>query len=95
MPEGEAPEWVRKEWIGLRLPLYCYVSRTNYAQGVVTGNKVPCGSGYSVIAIDALNILSPKSPGAVEWWKETSIYKEQGITGYVLIFNEGACQIIN
>ena len=95
MPEGEAPEWVRKEWIGLKLPLFYGASPNTCCRGVVTWDKVPCGSGYNVLVIDALKILSLESPEAVKWWKEESIYKEVGIEGGLFIFNEKACEIIN
>lgn len=71
VPSGQAPEWVRKEWVGLVLPLVENASKVERVIGVL-GGKVDDGDeyidGYSVETAAAVIILKEKSPEAAQWW---------------------------
>lgn len=65
IPPGQAPEWVRKEWIGLELP--AAKPRSLFQIGVKFGPPSNLG-GYQVDAKTAIDVLREKSPKAAEWW---------------------------
>jgi len=54
VPPGQAPEWVRKEWIGVVITL----------QAGLIGNKY---GSYRVDAHEAIRRLKEKSPEAATW----------------------------
>lgn len=83
-PPGEAPDWVRKAWVGLTLPLARGQDglKTTRTHGVLTGPKTMLGqlfaflmgnfevrSGYVVEAQAAFDILVTANPDAAEWWR--------------------------
>jgi hypothetical protein len=93
VPPGEAPESVRKRWVGLVLPLAHGESgpRSLRSWGVSSGPKTLLGSlwrlltgrytwtyGYVVNARQALEILAQKAPEAAKWWEENTPYWQQG-----------------
>lgn len=93
IPPGEAPESVRKGWVGLVLPLACGETgpRRLLTSGVLTGPKSSFGllwhlitgrlsyvKGYIVDAPQALNILSDHVPEAAEWWERNTTYWQGG-----------------
>ncbi len=102
-PEGEAPEWVRDAWIGVRLPL-CRRGTTQTAGfGVLTGPKSWLGqmwgcltgraspmSGYLVEAAQAVEMLGWTRPDAARWWREHGgeIIKP----GRIFVFDTAACE---
>ncbi|HSW89344.1 MAG TPA: hypothetical protein VLH19_00550 [Patescibacteria group bacterium] len=65
-PPGQAPEWVRKAWVGLSLPV-----APDHERGIQMG---ACGGeaqnvgGYSIPTEEALEILSAKNEDAAQWW---------------------------
>ena len=63
--------------------------------GVVTGDRIPHFNGYTVKITDSLEILSQKSPEAVKWWMEKSIFKQESIEERTFLFNQEACEIIS
>ena len=78
MPTGEAPEWVRQEWVGLELPLAenpfeslgLELGEVGVAKGVLGGEADPSNlEGYIIDTDTAVEILSEKSPKAADWWK--------------------------
>ena len=95
VPPGEAPLSVRKEWVGLVLPLAtgdtsAYQFETN---GVVSGVKnTDATIGFRVRIEDALAVLEKKSPYAALWWR-----KHAGrliVKGATLVFHENVCALI-
>ena len=85
VPPGEAPEWVRKQWVGLSLPLaqQAQEPRRFLTSGVMTGprglwqrlvavvtGKFNVESGYLVECSAALAVLEAERPDAAAWWKE-------------------------
>ncbi len=67
IPQGEAPEWVRKAWIGLTLPCS---GMTLSSSGVLSGAIVEDGEGYRVPQQAACEILAKEQPAAAQWWKD-------------------------
>lgn len=82
-PIGEAPEWVRDAWIGLRLPLAVAGRRKSRGFGVLTGptsiwrqllmlvtGRAEVVDGYVVNAAHAIDILASYDPKAADWWRQ-------------------------
>lgn len=68
VPLGQAPEWVREEWVGLVLPLD-EPSEKGFQMGVLGGLSENIG-GYTVLGKVAIEHLEAKSPKAAGWWRE-------------------------
>jgi hypothetical protein len=103
-PSGEAPEWVRDAWIGLRLPLALRRKRKWIGHGVLTGPRglIPQlwafirgrtirTTGYAVNAKIAVDRLAETSPAAASWWRENVPMVLDGRRYFV--FDEDACQV--
>jgi hypothetical protein len=92
IPPGEAPESVRKEWVGLKLPLVDELPTTIGHFGVVgVKSKRPVSSGgYPVDTKTAVEILEKKSPEAAAWWKENLDFRFYPI----LVFAEGCAKLL-
>jgi hypothetical protein len=84
-PPGEAPEEVRRAWVGLELPLTGRQKgpRTMATSGVLTGPRTFWGRlwviltgrtkneyGYVVDAPRSLFLLAESAPWAAQWWRE-------------------------
>ncbi len=73
VPVGEAPLWVREQWVGCVLPVE-FVGAT-WAKGVLTGtpHAIPFGSWYWVAWDRAVMALESQGKGdAADWWRSTS-----------------------
>ncbi|MFA6551443.1 MAG: hypothetical protein WCV41_02855 [Patescibacteria group bacterium] len=78
IPDGNAPEWVRKEWVGLLLPCVEETNTGGCALNPVstweqtTDNKgiPPRGRVYKVPVSLALKILEQKSPAAAQCFRD-------------------------
>ena len=85
VPAGEAPEDIRRAWIGLELPVSEKYPgrRSTPTSGVLSGPKSFVGrilaalsgrivrrDGYVVPADAAVAILEGKSPAAAGWWRQ-------------------------
>ena len=102
IPPGEAPEDVRKAWVGLELPTKGGISVFQTAQ-VISGPKSPLGrfiaqlfgrlrleKGYAVETIVAIEILKQKSPEAANWWIENTPHLL--MPGKHLVFISSVCE---
>jgi hypothetical protein len=91
MPPGEAPELIKKEWIGLELPIE--ERPASIEVGVVSG-KIGQTEGYFVRIEEALRILETKSPAAAQWWRDNTLLcpATKRLTG--LIFSTYVCELI-
>jgi len=87
VPPGEAPLWVREEWVGLSLPLAQRKAAPLLllTSGVLSGPKglfAWCASlfagkfrrarGFLVETQTAVAILAASSPPAAAWWQENA-----------------------
>lgn len=102
-PVGEAPEWVRDEWIGLSLPLALKRERDWRGLGVLTGphhwlsqvwallsgNNFKV-TGYAVNAKIAVDLLADCNPHAAAWWREHTPQMLNGRRYFV--FDSAACE---
>jgi hypothetical protein len=103
-PPGEAPEEVRRAWVGLELPLAAGETgpRDLPVGGVLTGARTFLGKlfnlltgqrryahGYVIDAPQALVLLAEKSPRAALWWREHAPHCWQ--PGQVFLFHPEVC----
>jgi hypothetical protein len=103
-PPGEAPEEVRRAWVGLELPLAAGETgpRTTPVGGVLTGARTVLGKlfqlltgrrryarGYRIDAPQALVLLAEKAPSAARWWRERAPHCWQ--PGQVFLFHAEVC----
>ena len=102
-PPGEAPENVRKAWVGLVLPLAVSGAQTRHTVGVLTRPKSFLGlllallfgkterqRGYIVDAYRAVEILARNAPEAAKWWRENAAASIR--PGKRFLFSAEACQ---
>ena len=106
VPPGEAPFWVREQWVGLELPLTRHSAPgTFYSFGAVSGPRTCLAQlwgiiraraervrGYVVHSVEAVDILASSSPAAAAWWRE-NVPHLIGPRRY-LVFHEHACEMI-
>jgi hypothetical protein len=103
-PPGEAPEEVRRAWVGLELPLAAGETgpRTLPIGGVFTGPRTFLGKlfklltgqrqyahGYAIEAPQALVLLAEKAPWAAQWWRKHVPHCWQ--PGQVFLFHAEVC----
>ncbi len=70
IPHGEAPEWVRRAWIGIELP-DSGMGPTEERKGLVTGRLTPSRSeDLLVSARVAVAALKEKNPKAAIWFEQ-------------------------
>jgi hypothetical protein len=87
VPPGEAPEAIRRAWVGLILPLAPgeIGARAIPGFGVLTGPRSLLGKlwrlltnqyildmQYAVLVDDAIEVLEEASPTAAAWWRENT-----------------------
>lgn len=76
-PSGEAPEEIRRAWVGVRIPLppFHRKAKEYFTAGVLTG-LTPGGSdrkkGYVVSRVDAIEALEKINPQTAKWWRENA-----------------------
>jgi hypothetical protein len=105
VPPGEAPEHVRRSWVGLVLPLAQGRAGRQIVAGVgvLSGPKSFAGSvlhalagkleqkvGYVVDASTAVAILAERSPEAARWWRENAPHAVR--RGRKFLFAAQACR---
>ena len=88
IPPGQAPEWVRKKWVGLVIPLP--EQETSGLQMGVRGGKAENQGGYQVETREAIRRLEDKSPEASRWWRENLIPEATPR----LVFSRAVCELI-
>jgi hypothetical protein len=85
-PPGQAPEEVRKEWVGLVIPMP--KQETGGTQRGVLGGKPQNTNGYQVDTLVALEILRGKSPDAAQW------FLDNAFLGGRFAFAREACEVV-
>ena len=71
MPKGEAPDEIKREWIGVEIPCIMYEGTAcpdSQTHGAVSGEKEEFCQHYVVYQQSALLALQKKSKDAAEWW---------------------------
>jgi hypothetical protein len=105
-PPGEAPEDVRKAWVGLVLPLAVSGAQTRQTVGVLSRPKTFLGlllalllgrterqRGYVVDAYRAIEILAKSAPDAARWWRDNAAASIR--PGKRFLFSAEACQEVS
>ena len=93
VPSGDAPLEIRKQWLGLELPLM--PGRSGAYQvaggGVLSGKRLAEPMiGYLVSAHEAVEILASKAPDAAKWWR--TFAPSHIAPGKSLVFDEYVCE---
>lgn len=90
IPPGEAPDWVRRAWVGIELPTQNRIPKPIEVIQMSTGEPAGEWVGYAVSGIAALAAVAAVNPGAAEWWRSNL----PAITtpGYKLIFPADVCE---
>jgi hypothetical protein len=91
-PPGEAPEEIRRAWIGLELSLVGNGEqpRTLSADGVLTYRPAGVVTGYVVDGKKAIALLASHSPQAADWWRENAPPVTK--SGSLLMFPADVCE---
>jgi hypothetical protein len=91
-PPGEVPEFARRAWVGLELPLIAgqVAPNNGSAQEAVSRQAVYVSQGYAVDGKTAIAILESASPDAAAWWRQNA--PEVLATGYQLVFPAEVCE---
>jgi hypothetical protein len=105
VPPGEAPEWVRREWVGLVLPVLAGAEGpqrlTSY--GVLSGPRTMLGRlwqrltgraitrpQFLVAVVDAIDVLGASSPDAADWWWDNAQHMLDECFG----FDADVCEVV-
>lgn len=88
-PQGEEPEWVKKAWLGLEIPVIKGIYKQKGGQEVLSG-EFRQADNYVVPAEEALAILKQKNPAAEKWWRDNVALEKVGGIG----FNRDVCELI-
>ncbi len=106
IPPGEAPEEVRRAWVGVTIPLPLFHKRSKAwrTAGVLTGPKTLFArlsslwsgrlkreSGYAVSVIEAIAALEAANPVAAKWWRENAPHLVR--PGRAFVFSSEVCVV--
>jgi hypothetical protein len=67
IPNGKAPRFVRRAWLGLELPFITPADATPIP--TTAARLIQSNGGYIVKATEALTVLYRSSPKAANWWR--------------------------
>lgn len=90
-PRGDAPQWVRDQWIGLELP-DLGPPQNHMSYGLITGTLRRHDHGCCVPMKVALDALTAKCPEAAKWF--INKLGPARIEESNFVFDEEACQPI-
>jgi hypothetical protein len=90
IPPGEAPEWVRREWVDLVLPIAEKIPKIAVLSGVLGGKIEDFEGGYPVKTETAIQLLSEKNARAAQWWNDNVFPKRMPL----LIFQFSVCKLL-
>lgn len=91
LPAGEAPENIRKEWIGSTLPCNPIVGFSEEEFGALSNKKGSNRYAFNVPQKEALEILEKASRVAAKYWKSKGYPKP----GNYFVFDESEAEIIS
>jgi hypothetical protein len=94
VPPGEAPEVIRRAWLGIELPLRRGESEPSLHQtvGVLSQRGAEMAMGYAVDGRRAVDALTSQLPAAAAWWREHAPHVVA--RGYRLFFPSGVCELV-
>ncbi len=93
LPPGEAPEKIRRAWVGVAIPLRRAASQpvTQDSVGVLSKEKMGRMTGYALTGSEAIQALRARSQKAAAWWEDNASHVLA--PGYVLLFPTEVCEI--
>jgi hypothetical protein len=78
-PAGQAPEEIRRAWIGITLPCEPIVGYTEGIElGAVNHKPVPKRYSFHVPQVPAIEALEFMVPEAAKWWREHGYPRSNG-----------------
>lgn len=102
-PEGDAPKWVREQWVGMTLELAAKGIHEIEAVGVLSktqsfwsrlffgaNSSSYCMKAYKIDGAQAVSRLRHVSSEAAEWWHNN--VPDTCVPGSVLLFEEEVCR---
>jgi hypothetical protein len=100
VPPGQAPEEVRKEWVGAEIPLLAEQETQGFEIGVLGGEPDPQNiGGFRVDPDEAICALIAKntteSSNAAKWWIYWRENTRGGRTCDALVFAKEVCKIVS
>jgi hypothetical protein len=92
IPPGEAPEIIRRAWVGIELPLRRSETDPQPMEsvGVLSGQGPALRTGYAVDARKAVKVLATRSPAVAAWWLNNAPHVLAA--GYRLFFPSEVCE---
>lgn len=95
MPPGDAPEEVRRAWIGLELPLACGQTEpcNRMVEAICSNAVVGVRRGYTVVGTTAIQRLTIWNNVAADWWK--THVPEVMQADFVFLFPEENCELLD
>ncbi|MFH1867278.1 MAG: hypothetical protein ABIJ81_04330 [Patescibacteria group bacterium] len=82
-PTGEAPEWVRRAWVGLILPIN--IDQTIIDPIGVLGEDADKDNLQNSVLVNlttAISILRKYNPQAAAWWEKNARYDKTTCLGF-------------
>jgi hypothetical protein len=91
-PPGEAPEEIRRAWVGVELPLRRWETEPDrhLTVGALSQKAPEMAAGYAVDGRAAVKALASHSPEAAAWWRENA--PQVLARGYRLWFPSDVCE---
>ncbi|HVS39553.1 MAG TPA: hypothetical protein VMS17_28610 [Gemmataceae bacterium] len=91
-PPGEAPDDIRRAWVGVELPLRPGEGQPRRMEsvGAVSNEGPAVADGYIVDGASAVNALAAQSPEAAAWWRQNAPHVVA--PGYRLFFPAEVCE---
>ncbi len=92
VPSGEAPEAIRRAWVGVAIPLRRAVSQpvTQDTIGVLSKEKTGRMTGYALTGSEAVEALRARNQKAATWWEDNAPHVLA--PGYILLFPTEVCE---
>lgn len=89
VPKGNAPLSIRKQWLGLKLPLDGGLDTKSAQKNIKRRHRLK--DGFVVNAAQALTVLNKSSPMAGNWWRRNL----PPVPDNQLVFAKEDCKLIN
>lgn len=99
VPPGQAPLEVRKQWMGVEIPLYPKQNAAGFEFGVLGGEPDPRNmAGYKVDVDEAICALTEKNTAessiAAKWWIDWRENTLSGRMANAFTFAKEVCELI-
>jgi len=92
IPPGDAPEDIRRAWVGLVLPIPTSGASTGRTVGVLSGEPEDEPAGFPVDGRVAVEALAKRFPDAAQWWRTHARHVTSA--GYQLVFPAEVARLV-